>query len=108
VNVEAEEPASIELAPAHPTIEIQCVFQRKQILPFTRACCMIMVRAHLAAFSKVVLRPNGNIVRVLARAAKKDVNPRQQIEAGHQLIAFSSAEQGSFPVLRRLIFLTMN
>lgn len=63
VNVEAEEPARIELAPAHPTIEIQCVFQRKQILPFTRACCMIMVRAHLAAFSKVVLRPNGNIVR---------------------------------------------
>jgi hypothetical protein len=58
VNVEAEEPASIEVAPAHPTIEILCVFQHKQILPFTRACCMIMVRAHLAAFSKVVLRPN--------------------------------------------------
>ena len=57
VNVEAEEPASIELAPAHPTIEIQCVFQRKQILPFTRACCMIMVRAHLAAFRKWFCAP---------------------------------------------------
>jgi hypothetical protein len=63
VNVEAEEPASFELAPAHPTIETQCVFQRKQILLFTRACCMIMVRAHLAAFRKWFCAANGNIVR---------------------------------------------
>ena len=73
-----------------PTIEIQCVFQRKQILPFTRAFCMIMVHAHLAAFRKWFWAPMETSLDVSPRSggAKKDVNSRQPIQAGHQLTGF--------------------
>ena len=89
VNVEAEEPASIELAPAPNNRDsVRFPAQANSTVPScllhdhgTRTPC---------CFSKVVLRPNGNIVNVSPRpgGVKKDVNTRQQIEAGHQLTGF--------------------